>query len=154
MNLIIGLIAIGLVLISFEIIVPGGVLGVLGAIALIAASVVAFDTYGAVGAVVTSVISLCVVGLTLYVEFKFLPKTKMGQKMFLNTAVDGHSTEAQGSEDLIGKEGEAVTKLAPSGKIMVEGMQYEGFSKDGLIDAGERVTVVGRDNFRILVKKA
>lgn len=154
MNLIIGLIAIGLVLISFEIIVPGGVLGILGGLALIAACVVAYDLYGMFGAGTTFIVSLLIVALTLYLEFTFLPKTKYGQKFFLNSAVEAHSTEVLGSADMEGKAGEALTTLAPTGKILVDGVQYEGFSRDGLIAAGEPVTVVGRDNFRILVKKA
>ena len=47
MTLLILLIVVGLVLLGFEVIIPGGLLGVLGAMALIAGCVVAFVQHGA-----------------------------------------------------------------------------------------------------------
>ena len=153
MTLIIGLILLGLELISFEVIVPGGVLGILGALSIIGACILSFQEYGLTGATGIFIGSLIVVVVMLALELKFLPKTKLGSRMFLNYAIDDKSTQVQGTDKLIGKEGEIVSDLVPSGKILVEGKYYEAFSKDGLIHSGERVKITDRDNFRIVVKK-
>jgi len=153
MSLIIGLIILGIILISFEIIVPGGILGVLGAISIIAACVLALQDYGAAAAIAVFLGSLLFLIIILAIELKYLPKTSLGKKMFLRKSVESHSTQAQGEDSLIGKNGQVTTTLTPSGRIEVDGKEYEAFSEDGLIKKGEAVTVVGRDNFRILVKK-
>lgn len=150
---IIGLIVIGLVLITFEIVVPGGVLGVLGVGAMVIACVLAFQSYGAMGAFIVFFIALIVTIVMLILEFKLLPKTKIGQAMFLNKAVEAQSTQELGDKGLEGKEGEALTTLAPTGMVQVEGKSYESFSRDGLIPKGGQIRVVGRDNFRIIVEK-
>lgn len=154
MSIIVGLVILGLVFIFFEVIVAGVVLGLLGAGAIIAASVLAFQNYGTMPALLVFIASMAAVIIMLIFELKWLPKTKIGKRMFLEKAVDAQSTETLGGDDLIGKIGETQTILAPSGRVIVEGKEFEGFSQDGLINKGEAIRVVGRDNFRIIVKKA
>lgn len=152
--MIVGLIILGLVFIFFEVIVAGVLLGILGAAAMIAASILAFQAYGVMPAFGIFMASLVAVVIMLIFELKWLPKTKVGKRMFLEKAVDAQSTETLGTDALIGKIGETQTTLAPSGRVVVEGKEFEGFSQDGLINKGEVIKVVGRDNFRIIVKKA
>lgn len=154
MSIIIGLIILGLVFIFFEVIVAGVFLGLLGAAAIIAASILAFQNYGTMPAIGVFIAGMVAVIIMLIFELKWLPKTKIGKRMFLEQAVDAQSTQTLGADDLIGKVGEAQTTLAPSGRVIVEGKEFEGFSEDGLINKGEAIKVVARDNFRIIVKKA
>lgn len=154
MSIIVGLIILGLVFIFFEVIVAGVLLGILGAGSIIAASVLAFQSYGIMPAFGVFMASLVAVVIMLIFELKWLPKTKIGKRMFLETSVEAQSTETLGTDALIGKIGETQTTLAPSGRVVIEGKEFEGFSQDGLINKGEAVKVVGRDNFRIIVKKA
>lgn len=153
MSFIIGLILLSLVFAFFEVVVPGGVLGILAGIALIWASILAFQDYGPVQALGVFVGGLVLIILLVIIELKLISKTKVGKKMFLDQAVEDQSTQKIGTEDLIGKTGEAETTLAPSGKVVVEDKEYEAFSEDGLIQKGEKVKIVSRDNFRIVVKK-
>lgn len=159
MLLIIGLIIAALVLISFEIVAPGGILGVLGAVAVIAAAAVAYDEYGLIPAVFTLIASVVVIGVMVVVEFKMLEKTKYGKQLFLHKTSGGRIRYGQRSDDgpeedsLVGQQGEAVTAMAPSGRVLVGGKSYEGFSQSGFLNKGESVEVVGRDAFRIVVKK-
>ena len=37
--------------------------------------------------------------------------------------------------------------------IVVEGRQFEAFCRDGVVDSGTRLRVVGVDNFRLIVTK-
>ena len=153
MSIIIGLIILGLVFISFELIVPGGILGFLGGIAILAACVLAYMDYGMLGAMGILLTSIILVTITLIIELKFLPKTKIGSQMFLKKSVDDQSTHTLGSDSIIGKEGTTQTTLAPTGMIIVDGQSFEAFSRDGLIEKGAPVKVIDRDNFRIVVEK-
>ena len=73
--------------------------------------------------------------------------------MFLKKTVEGKSTKIQGDDGLIGKTGETLTTLAPTGIIRIENQQYEGFSQNNLIPKKSPIIVCGRDNFRIIVRK-
>jgi membrane-bound serine protease (ClpP class) len=53
-------------------------------------------------------------------------------------------------EGLIGKIGEARSRLSPNGKVFVHG-EYWNAQGDGEIDPGERVKVVGYDGMRLKV---
>jgi len=158
MLLIIGLILLGLVLISFEIVVPGGVLGIIGVLFVGGAVYVAFDEYGLYTAVVTFVVSLLLITITVLVEFRLLQKTPFGQKLFLSKSSGsriryGSRTDDSEADNLIGQKGEAITTMAPSGRVVIEGKSYEGYSQSGLLNKGAQVEVIGRDAFRIVVKK-
>lgn len=153
MKYIIGLVILGLVFTFFEVLVPGGILGVLAAFVIIWAVVLSFQNYGLMEALGVFIVSLFLIVFLIVIQLKVLSKTQLGKKMFLNQAVEDQSTSATDTENLIGKEAEAQTPLAPSGKIIIDQKEYEAFSEDGLIKAGEKVKIVSRDNFRIVVKK-
>ncbi len=147
---VIGLILLAAVLISFEIIIPGAVLGFLGLLVFFSACVVAAVQFGPVHGVFTFLIGGIFLGVLLFLEFKWLPRTSMGKQLFLSKSVRGKANEGL-SGDLIGKTGEALTPLRPSGMVLLDGIQYEATSKDGFIQTGERLKVVGKDNFRVVV---
>src|SRR5437016_8119019 len=109
MSIIIGLIILGLVFTFFEVFVPGGVLGVLAAAAFIASCVIAYQNYGIFASITVFVVSLILVVILLAVTLNFLPKTKVGKKMFLDKSVEDKSTNFLGSEEILGKTGEALT---------------------------------------------
>jgi membrane-bound serine protease (ClpP class) len=56
-------------------------------------------------------------------------------------------------ESMLGKQGNAYTVLRPSGKIMIEGIIYDAFSRDVFIDRNEMVEVVGQEGNYLKVKK-
>ena len=153
MNLIIGLILVGLVLLFFEVIIPGGILGILAALCMLAAIILAFTDYGPMEGILTLITSIILTIGIILIQLKLLPKTRLGKQFFLRNAIREKSNPSLGNDQLIGKTGEAITILAPSGKIQIEGALYEAFSRDGLIKKGETLKVTGRDNFRIIVKK-
>jgi membrane-bound serine protease (ClpP class) len=154
MNAIVLLFLAGIVLLVFEVITPGAVLGVLGGLAMLAGCAVAFYRYGAGGGGIATAAGLGILGVALYVEFVLLPKTRVGRKMFLERSVDATSQPPlAAAESVIGKTCEALTTLAPSGYVLVEGKRYEAFSQSGLIGKGALLQVVGVDNFRLIVNK-
>lgn len=152
MTLLILLFAIGILLIVAEVIVPGGILGTIGGLMMFGGCVLAFMNYGNVGGFIAMLIALSLGSLAIYLEFYYLPKTKLGKRAFLKAEVDGVSA-AFGKEalELVGKSAEAVTLLSPSGYILVDGHRYEAFCQSGQAPAGSPLEVIGADNFRLIV---
>jgi membrane-bound ClpP family serine protease len=152
MNLIILLFALGIVLIVLEVIVPGGVLGVIGGIAMLGGCALAFRHYGAFGGGLATLVALGVLGVSLYIEFALLPRTRFGKKMFLQQSVDATSQPPPADPALVvGRTAEAATTMAPSGYVLLDGKRYEAFSQSGLIAKGATVRVVGVDSFHLIV---
>ncbi len=151
MTAIVLLLALGIVLVLLEVIVPGGVLGVLGVLAMLGGCVLAFFDLGAEGGWIATAAAIGALGVSLFIEFKGLPRTRWGKKLFLERAIDGASQEKPAEEAIVGKTGEAVTMMAPTGYVMIEGRRYEAASQSGLIAKGVAVRVVGVNNFHLIV---
>ncbi|MGC6424395.1 MAG: NfeD family protein [Lentimonas sp.] len=151
--LIIGLIIAAVVLVFFEVVLPGGVLGVLAAICLVSATWLGFVEYDFLGGLGIFLGTCLAIVVTIFLEFKFLATTGLGKGFFLKESVTGHSNESEAEDSIIGKEGTALTRLNPSGKVAIGGQSYEACSQDGYIDSGEFIGVVAKDNFKLIIKK-
>ena len=152
MTLIILLFALGLVLLAFEVIVPGVVLGTLGGLMMLGACVKAFMQYGAPGGFLAVFVAGALILLTIYLEFRVLPRTRVGRRAFLTSEVTGVSAAlGRDAHGLIGKSAEALTMLSPSGYVRIDGQRYEAFCQSGQAPAGAALEVVGADNFRLIV---
>lgn len=152
MTLIILLFAIGILFIAVEVIVPGGILGSIGALLMLGGCALAFREFGVGGGLLALLAGLVITGLALFIEFRILPGTKLGRRVFLTAQVTSVSaavgTEAQA---LIGQAAEALTMLSPSGYVMVAGKRFEAFCESGQAPPGAALTIVGADNFRLIV---
>ena len=154
MNTIIVLFVVGFVLLAFEVIVPGAILGIFGGLALLGGVVIAFMDYGTAGGGIALAAAAGLAGLMFYIEFGILPKTPWGRRMFLHSEIGGTSQPPPADEaSVLGRAGEAVTTLSPSGYILIDGRRYEAFSRSGQLPKGAEVRVVGLDNFRLIVTK-
>ncbi|MDQ8187313.1 NfeD family protein [Pelagicoccus sp. SDUM812002] len=153
MSLIVGLIALGLGLIMLEIFIPGGIVGIFGGIAMLAAVVISFDQYGVEGAILTFVIGLVGLVACLWFEFKILPKTAAGKRLFLQDTIGGKSQPDVGDDSMIGRQVETATPLSPSGYIIVDGKKIEAVSRSGFLEKGESVKIDSFDQFRVTVSK-
>ena len=149
------LFAIGIMLLLVEVITPGGVLGALGALCMLGGALVAFVVYGPAGGFKAVGLAVAVLAVGLFIEFRVLPKTKFGKRMFLSAAVTARSTPdaSLDAARLLGRTGEAVTALGPTGLILVDGHRYEAASRSGFIDQGGQVVVRGGTNFQLIVEK-
>ena len=92
-------------------------------------------------------------GLLLYFEFRVLPRTALGRRLFLQSAVTGRQPEVA-TVDVVGQPARAVTVLAPTGYVLVAGRRYEAYSQGGYVSAGTALRVIGLDNFRLIVTQA
>ncbi len=150
MTLIATLFVVGVILLGFEVFIPGGVLGVLAGLAMLAGSVLAFIDFGVGGGLIASAIAAVMVGGMLYFEFKILPQTTFGQRLFLKAASDG-TTSPDRTRDFVGSTGVTLTALGPTGYVEIDGTRHEAFCRNGFLEADEPIEVIGTDNFRLIV---
>jgi membrane-bound ClpP family serine protease len=152
MTLIILLFAIGILFIAVEVIVPGGILGSIGALLMFGGCALAFRDYGIGGGLLALLAGLVVTALALFIEFRILPGTKLGRRAFLTTQITSAAPPV-GAEarELIGQSAEALTMLSPTGYVRVGEQRYEAFCQSGQAPMGAALTIVGADNFRLIV---
>lgn len=154
MTAILLLFIIGTVLLAGEVFLPGGIAGVLGGIALLAGCWLAFADFGMSIGVVATLAAFGLVGLALYLELVWLPRTRVGRDLIVQSA---HNTQSQPppaiAADVVGKPAVALTTLAPSGYVSVDGKRYEAFCRSGHANRGANLAVVGMDNFQLIVSE-
>ena len=153
MTLIIVLFVAGAILLALEVIVPGAILGIIGGIAMLVGVIVAFDQYGFQAGGLAAVAALALVALTLYLEFVLLPRSRLARTFSMTATVDGRSQPALADRAVIGKRAVAVTPLAPSGVVELDGRRYEAFARSGHVPAGTQLDIIDLDNFRLVVSK-
>jgi membrane-bound ClpP family serine protease len=144
---------VGSVLLAAEVFLPGGIAGVLGGIALASGAGIAFSEFGAGGGALASIAALLLLAAMLYFELVWLPRTRVGRAMVVEATVSGQSQPAPGSPELVGQPALALTALVPSGFVEIAGRRYEAFCRTGHAARGTQLTVVGLDNFRLIVSE-
>ncbi len=144
---------VGVLFIAAEVFLPGGIVGAIGGLVIIGGVVQAYSEFGAQGAFMAAIVAVLRLVAALYVEFKVLPNTRMGSRLFLKESVKAKTGYSQSADEIVGQICTTVTALGPTGFVMVKGKKLEAFSKSGFIEKNTEVRVTGRDNFRILVAK-
>ena len=154
MTLIFSIIIISYTLIAFEAIVPGGLLGILGFLGLIVAAYYSFLEFGGWFAPSLTFLLSGLGALALvFIEFKWLSKSPIGQNLFLKKTVGGTSNASIGEGDLLGLPGLTVTDLHPEGLVKVKAKDYDAYSESGFLPKGTEIKVTGIDTFKILVQQ-
>jgi membrane-bound serine protease (ClpP class) len=154
-NAIIILFVTGALLLAAEIFLPGAVAGILGALALLIGSVLSFQEFGFAGGLAASGGALALVVLMVYIELVVLPKTSFGRKLVVNATVSATSQPPPADlAAVVDKPAEALTTLAPSGYVLIDGRRYEAFCRSGHVAKGATLRVVGVDNFRVIVTQS
>lgn len=142
---------VGFLLIAAETFVPGLVLGILGGFCLIGAVVMAYVNYGILtGSFVFAGLSIFTLGGFVAWLFVF-PHTPIGRRVMLGKSLPGK--ESLPSAQLVGRDGEALTPLRPAGNARVDGRKIDVVAESEFIAAGEAVTVIRDEGFRIVVRK-
>ena len=151
-TLIISLIVVALLLFFLEIFAPGGVLGFMGACSLIAAAVLAYDTMGILG-------SMSIVGggimagfVLFFVEINVLTKTKFGKRIQHHDQQTAQTVPV-GRPGLVGKTGQALTTMAPTGKVRISNETFEAASNSGFINKNATIEVVRSEHLKLIVKE-
>jgi membrane-bound ClpP family serine protease len=153
MTLIVFLFVIGAILLALEVVVPGAILGIIGGIAMLAGVIAAFQQFGFEGGAVAAAAAVTLAAITLYLEFVLLPKSRLAKTFSMSATVDGKSQPAVADRSVIGKRAIAVTPLAPSGVVELDGRRYEAFARSGQVPAGTQLDIIDLDNFRLIVSQ-
>jgi membrane-bound serine protease (ClpP class) len=142
------LLVLGAILLAIEVLViPGfGVIGVLGLGCLAAAVGAAWWKLGPAWGGLSIGAGIVVSAFT----FWLLPKTGMGRAMVLETQQRGRGAD-RALEELIGREGTAVTPLRPAGTIDVEGRPVDVVTDGIYVESGTRVRVARVEGARVVV---
>ena len=158
------LFVIGLILVAIEIfVIPGiGIAGISGTIFILIGLTLAlinninFNFEFVAGAEIGRAIVVVLIGITFGFGSMIWLSSRIGTKGMLHKAALNVDLEAATSSpvlsNLIGKEGVAATVLRPSGKVVIDGTDYDGVSLSGFIDKGTKVTVVHFENAQVYVE--
>ena len=155
MTAIVILFLAGVILLAFEVVMPGAILGVAGGIAIAAGVILSFVDYGFSGGIIACCAALVLTGIALYLEFSILPKSRLAKSLSMTGTVAGISQPAIADrKNVIGRTAVAITALSPSGYVEMDGQRYEAFARHGHTQAGERLDIIDVDNFRLIVSKS
>ena len=148
------LLALGVVLLAIELVVPGAIIGIVGALALLAGVLVAFGEFGLQGGLLTLAAALGVLSAVIYIELVWLPKSALARWFSMSTTLEGQSqAPLADAAAVVGAAAVAETALSPSGYVRVAGRRYEAFCRDGFAELGEEMIVISLDNFRLIVSR-
>lgn len=152
LGLIIFLILLGMLLFIIEfMLIPGvTIAGIGGAICLVTGVVFSFTSYGPrTGLIVLISTALLLTALTI-----IMLKAGTWKKFMLKTSIDSKVDNVGTGEGKVnpGDRGVTVTRLAPGGKVLVNGEYFEAKSIDILIDPKQEIEVVRIDDNKLIVK--
>ena len=145
----------GVLMIIVEILLPTvGLLAGLGVAAMLYSIVLALG--GDIGALAALGIALIISVAAFMQIVSRLPSSKLWNKMVLRTSSReeaGYVSAAQQSE-LVGKTGEVLTELRPSGTVRIDGRPVDVISEGAFIQKGAQVVVLSVNGSRIVVREA
>lgn len=144
-TLLIIVLLLGVLLLTLEIVVlPGGIAGLFGAI-LIGLGV--WQTYALFGNTTGTIVLLCAVALVVLTLILFLRK-RTWQRFSLNEEVASRVNEVETAVK-VGSRGNTISRLAPTGKALIDGQQVEVHAVNKFIDPDRPVEVVAIEGYRI-----
>ena len=144
-TLLIIVLLLGVLLLTLEIVVlPGGIAGLFGAI-LIGLGV--WQTYALFGTATGTIVLLCAVALVVLTLILFLRK-RTWQRFSLNEEVTSRVNEVETAVK-VGSRGNTISRLAPTGKALIDGQQVEVHAVNKFIDPDRPVEVVAIEGYRI-----
>jgi len=148
--IIIFLILLGLLLLLIEFtVIPGAIIAGVGGLLLFVVSVyIAFAKYGTIAGFITLIVILIVAPAMIFFFFK----SKSGKKMILESQIDGKIENVDAEKIHVGDIGKSISRLAPSGKVKVNGEVVEAQSTGSFIDQNIDVRVIKIESNKIIVE--
>ena len=144
-TLLIIVLVLGIILLALEIVaLPGGIAGAFGVI-LIGFGV--WQTYALFGNTTGTIVLLCSIALCTLMMILFLRK-RTWQRFSLNEEVASRVNEIEPTVK-VGSRGTTISRLAPTGKALIEGEQMEVHAVNKFIDPDHPIEVVSVEGYRI-----
>ncbi len=147
---IIILILLGLVLLLIEFaVIPGVTIAGIGGFLLLIASVyIAFSDLGTIPGFITLIVVLIVAPAMVYYFFK----SRTGKKMILEKNIEGKVSLIDEEKVKVGDTGKTIGRLAPMGKVKVNGEIAEAQSTGAFIDPHTSVRVIKIVSNKLIVE--
>lgn len=147
---IILLILLGLLLLLIEFaVIPGVTIAGIGGFILLGASVyIAFSEFGTGAGFLTLTFVLIASPLVIY----YLFKSKTGKKMILDSSIGGTVEPVNSTKIHVGDTGKSLGRLAPSGKVKVNGEVVEAQSTGAYVDHNTEIKVLKILQNKIIVE--
>ncbi|WP_297090557.1 NfeD family protein [uncultured Draconibacterium sp.] len=147
---IILLILLGLVLLLIEFaVIPGVTIAGIGGFLLLGGAVyVAFAEYGTLPGFITLALVLILAPALVYYFFK----SRTGKKMILEKNISGKVDLINREKVFVGDTGKAIGRLAPMGKVKVNGEIIEAQSTGAFIDHNTEIKVLKIESNKIIVE--
>ena len=147
---IILLILLGLLLLLIEFaVIPGiTIAGIGGFLMLIGSVYIAFKEYGNFAGFITLIVVLIAAPAMIYYFFK----SKQGKKMILESSIDGKVETINEEKLKVGDIGKSIGRLAPTGKVKVNGEVVEAQSTGSFIDHQTEIKIVKILTNKIIVE--
>lgn len=144
------LILLGLLLLLIEFaVIPGITIAGIGGFILLGASVyIAFSAYGKLAGFITLAVVLVLAPLLIYYFFK----SKSGKKMILENKIAGTLDFINNEKIKEGELGKTLGRLAPMGKIKVNGETVEAQSTGSFIDQNVEVIILKVEKNKVIVE--
>ena len=144
-TLLIIVLLLGILLLTLEIVaLPGGVAGAIG-VAMIAFGV--WQTYALFGPTTGTIVLLCSIVLCTLTLVLFL-RRRTWQRFSLNEEIDSKVNQLEPTAK-VGAKGVTISRLAPTGKALIDGEQMEVHAVNKFIDPDHPIEVVGIEGYRI-----
>ena len=143
-------ILLGLILLLIEFaVIPGiTIAGIGGFLLLIGSVYIAFTSYGNVGGFITLAVVLIAAPLMIYYFFK----SRSGKKMILESQINGKVDALDPGNIKVGDVGKSIGRLAPGGKVKINGDVVEAQSTGSFIDQQTEVKVIKVLSNKIIVE--
>ena len=143
--LLILVLLLGVVLLTLEIVaLPGGIAGIFG-VGMIAFGV--WQTYALFGNTTGTIVLLCSIALCVLMLILFMRK-RTWTRFSLNEEVDSKVNQLEPTAT-VGARGTTISRLAPTGKALIDGQQMEVHAVNKFIDPDRPIEVVGLEGYRI-----
>lgn len=163
----IGVLILGIALIALEVfVIPGfGIAGISGIVAVVCSLIFImlgndnFNFDFVPSEEIRKAALVVLIGIFSSVVMLFIlgyrfTSSKMFQRVALVTeqkSEDGYIATSY-SEELVGKEGEAITILRPSGRVEIEDEIYDAYTRGEYVEKGEKIKVVSQEGTSLKVK--
>jgi membrane-bound ClpP family serine protease len=152
------LIAVGVVLVLAELVIPTGFILVAIGVCCLFVGVGLMFVHGSTDTALMALLSLCVGGPLLgSLLFYLWPYSPMGRRALKGTDIDATISSMAGNvglEALRGKTGKAVSPLRPSGVAEFEGRRIDVITEGIMVEPGEWVKCIDVRANRVIVRPA
>jgi membrane-bound serine protease (ClpP class) len=145
---------IGLILVVAEFFLPGGIVGIIGGVLIIGSLLFAGESFVHMAYSILIAMVIAITGMVILMKF-FGKKLHMFNRLVLRDATtteEGYVSNTNRIE-LIGKQGQSLTPLRPSGTVVIDNERIDVVTEGSYVDAGKHVEVIKVEGSRIVVRE-